>query len=140
MIEHGDHRRHIETVVGVELENGVRAVLVDGIEAEQLRGALAVDREVGADHDRSTRRTHIDAAVGAMQAIEVARERRHPGKPEVGERHRVGVLTEAVARQDRIGVVASQIDEHAPQAVHRAHQGKQLLALQGIDPDRAQVA
>ena len=111
-----------------------------GIEAEQLRGALTVDRKVGADHDRRAGRADIDAAIGAMEAVEIARQRRHPREPEVGQRHRVGVLSEAVARQDRIGMVASQLDEHAPQAVHGAHEGEELLALQGVDPYRAQVA
>ena len=45
VIEHRDDRRDFEAVVGVQLEYRVGAILVHGVEAEQLRGALAVHRK-----------------------------------------------------------------------------------------------
>ncbi len=140
MVEDGYDRRHFEAVVIGELEYGVGAVLVDGIEAEQFRGAPAVDRELGPHHDRSARGTAVYAPIGAVQALEVARQRRRPRQPQMGESHRLRLLAEAVARQDRIGVLAREVDEHAAQPVYRPHECEELLALRDIHADRAQVA
>src|SRR6185312_1363904 len=58
----------------------------------------------------------------------------------MGKRHRLGVLPEAVPRQNRVGVAAGELDQDAPQTVYRAHDRKELLALQRIDRNRTQVA
>ncbi len=75
-----------------------------------------------------------------MQPLEVAGQVRHPRQPEVGQGHGLGVLAEAVAGQDGVGVPPGQVEEHAAQAVDRFHHRQQLLALDDVDPDRAQVA
>ena len=64
--------------------------------------------------DRGARRARVDAGVGAMQPLEIAREVRSPREPQVRERHGLRMLAEAVAGQDRVGMSAGEIDQRAP--------------------------
>ena len=74
MIKNGDHRRRVEAVVRVELENRVGAVFMHRIESEQLGGPRAIHGKVGPDHDRGAGGADVDAAIGAVKALEVTRE------------------------------------------------------------------
>ena len=140
VVEQGQHHGHVEAVVGRQLQDGVGGVLVHGVEAEQLGGARAVHREVGAHHDGRPRGAHVDAPVGAVQPVEVARQVGHPRQEQVGQGHGLGVLAEAVAGQDGVGVLGCQIEQHAAQAVDRLHHLQQRVALERVDAHRAEVA
>ena len=140
VVEQRDRGRHVEAVVGIQLENRVRGVLVDRVESEQLGRARAVQREIAADHDDRAGGTHVDATVRAVQAIEVALERGHPREPEMRQRHGLRVLTERVAGHHGAGVLAREAQQDAPQAVRRLHDREQAVALGRVDRDRAQIA
>ena len=58
----------------------------------------------------------------------------------MGQRHGLGVLAEAVAGQDHIGVPARQTEQHPAQPVHRIQDPEHALALDHIDAHRGQVA
>ena len=77
VIQDRDRHRHFEAVVVVQLENRVGAVLVHRVEAEQLGGPLAIQRNseptmIAAPAGSGSR------AVATVQPLEVARERRGP--------------------------------------------------------------
>jgi hypothetical protein len=140
VIEQRDDHRRLEAVVGGQLEDGVGAVLVHAVEAEQVRHPLAIDREIGPDHDHGAGRAHVHTLVAAVEPREVASQRGDPRQPEVAERHRLRVLAEAVAGDDRVRVLPRQPEQHRAQAVHAAHDGQQLLALQDVDADGGEIA
>ena len=140
VVEQRHRHRHVERVVSVQLEDGVGAVLVEAVEAQQLGGAHAVEAEVRAHHDRRAGGARVHAAVDPRVAVEIAREVRDPRQEEVGQRHGLGVLAEAVAGQDGVGVAARQVEQQPAQPVDAFHDSQHALALGGVHADRGEVA
>jgi hypothetical protein len=83
------------------------------IEAEQIRHALAVEREVGACHDRGPGRRTVDALIEGKQPLRIARkDLLEHGQP-VGEGRRLCVLAMGVAWHHRLTVMFGEVEQCA---------------------------
>src|SRR5262249_7294266 len=58
----------------------------------------------------------------------------------MGKGHGLRMLTEAVAGEDGVGVLAGQPEEHAAQLVDALEESQHLLALQSVDTYRREIA
>ena len=130
-VHHADAARVLQVEQVVAIGNGVQRVGDGVVKAQQLGGALAVERVGGAGKRRGAERVGVGGVARGGQARVVTREHPEVGQHVVAEEDRLRVLQVRVTGHHHTHVLLGDVKEDPAQGAVALHEvGAQLLGVE----------
>ena len=132
-MHHADAARVLQVEQVVAVGDGVQRVGDGVVKAQQLGGALAVERVGGAGKRRGAERVGVGGVARGGQARVVTREHPEVGQHVVAEQHRLRVLQVRVAGHHHTHVLLGDVEKHTAQGAIAPHEVR--AELLGVEAD-----